>query len=109
MHLAASNTILQTIVDEDKRGRVMSLYTMAFIGVAPLGSLLFGAVADAVGASTAVLAAGVGCVVGSVVFAVHLPALRERVRPIYMRLGILPEMTVGLQAASELTVPPEKQ
>src|SRR5437763_4878259 len=109
MHLAASNTVLQTIVEEDKRGRVMSLYTMAFIGVAPLGSLLFGAVADATGAPTAMLAAGCCCIVGSVVFAVHLPVLRERVRPIYMQLGILPEMAVGLQAASERTVPPEKQ
>jgi MFS family permease len=109
MHLAASNTVLQTIVDEDKRGRLMSLYTMAFIGVAPLGSLLFGVVADAAGASTAVLAAGLCCVLGSVAFALQLPALRSRVRPIYVQLGILPEMAAGLQAASELTVPPEKQ
>jgi MFS family permease len=109
MQRAASNTVLQTIVDEDKRGRVMSLYTMAFIGVAPLGSLLLGALADAAGAPMAVTVAGVICIAGSATFAFQFPALRRMVRPIYMRLGILPEVATGLQAASELTVPPEKQ
>jgi MFS family permease len=109
MQLAASNTVLQTIVDEDKRGRVMSLYTMAFIGVAPLGSLLLGALADVAGAPMAVMVAGVICIAGSATFAFQFPALRRMVRPIYMRLGILPEVATGLQAASELTNPPVKQ
>jgi MFS family permease len=91
MHMAASNTILQTIADEAKRGRVMSLYTAAFFGAAPLGSLAAGALAEHVGlAQTLWLAAALGAV-GSAVFAFRLPRLRELVRPIYVRLGILPE------------------
>jgi MFS family permease len=106
VQMAASNTILQTIVEEDKRGRVMSLYTLAFLGTAPLGSLLAGFLGDAVGAALAVRIAGVCCVVGGVLFALWLPALRAEVRPIYVRMGILPEMAAGVQAASELTLPP---
>jgi MFS family permease len=108
-HMAASNTILQTIVEEDKRGRVMSLYTMAFFGTMPLGSLLAGTLADHLGAPMTVLVCGCVCMAGSVFFSLQLPALRQSVRPIYARMGILPPMVSGLQTASELTVPPEKQ
>jgi MFS family permease len=106
--MAASNTVLQTIVPEDRRGRVMSYYTMAFLGMAPLGSLLGGALADLVGAPVVVRWAGVCCLAGSLAFAVQLPRLRDLVQPIYVRLGILPEMAAGLQAATELNVPPER-
>jgi MFS family permease len=109
VQMAASNTVLQTIVDEDKRGRVMSFYTMAFMGVAPLGSLLAGAVADEVGAPEMVRLGGLCCIAGSAVFTARLPHLRQLIRPIYVRMGILPEMSAGLQTATELTVPPEKQ
>jgi MFS family permease len=108
MQMAATNTILQTIVAEEWRGRVMSYYTVAFLGMAPLGSLLGGALADAVGAPLVVRLAGGGCIVASVVFALRLSHLRALVRPIYERLGILPEVATGLQRASELTVPPER-
>ncbi len=103
----ADRPVLQTIVDEDKRGRVMSFYTMAFMGTAPLGSLLGGVLADAVGAGGAIALAGALLGAGACVFAVTLPALRERVQPIYRRLGILPEVAAGLQSAAQLTVPPE--
>jgi MFS family permease len=106
--MAASNTVLQTIVPEDRRGRVMSYYTMAFLGMAPLGSLLGGALADLVGAPVVVRWAGACCLAGSLAFALQLPRLRDLVRPIYVRLGILPEMAAGLQAATELNVPPER-
>jgi MFS family permease len=105
--MASSNTVLQTIVEEDKRGRVMSFYTMAFMGMVPLGSLLAGSVADQFGASTAVAIGGAVCIVAAAFFAFHLPALRGQVRPIYARMGILPEVAAGLQAASQLTLPPE--
>ena len=108
MQMAASNTVLQTIVPEDRRGRVMSYYTMAFLGMAPLGSLLGGALADVIGAPTVVRLAGVCCIVGSLGFLVHLPRLRTLVRPIYVRMGILPEVASGIQAASELNLPPER-
>jgi MFS family permease len=106
VQMAASNTVLQTIVDEDKRGRVMSFYTMAFMGTAPFGSLLAGYVADRIGAPHTLLFSGLGCILAALWFAHTLPALRRDVRPIYVRAGILPEMAAGIQNSSELSVPP---
>jgi MFS family permease len=107
VQMAASNTVLQTIVEEDKRGRVMSFYTMAFMGTAPFGSLLAGSVAARIGAPHTLLFGGVGCILGALWFATSLPALRRDVRPIYVKIGILPEMAAGIQNTSELSVPPE--
>ncbi|MGB8507938.1 MAG: MFS transporter [Pyrinomonadaceae bacterium] len=107
IQMAASNTVLQTIVDEDKRGRVMSFYTMAFMGTAPFGSLLAGGMADRIGAPRTLLFGGLGCIVGAIWFATALPALRRDVRPIYVKLGILPELAAGIQHTSELSVPPQ--
>jgi MFS family permease len=87
--MAATNTILQTIVQERLRGRVMSFYTMAFLGTAPIGSLLAGVVADHIGTSATIIAGGVGCVAGGLWLAIRLPVLREHVRPIYVELGLL--------------------
>jgi MFS family permease len=101
VHMASSNTILQTIVDEDKRGRVMSFYAAAFKGTMPIGSLLAGWLADRVGAPHAVLVGGVACILGAAAFSRALPALRREVRPIYVRLGIIPEVAAGLQSATE--------
>jgi len=106
VQLAATNTILQTIADEDKRGRVMSFYSMAFLGMAPFGSLLAGLLAGRIGAPNTVLIGGVACVVGGIAFALNLPRIRSLVRPIYSRLGIVPEVATGMQSASELTRPP---
>jgi MFS family permease len=88
VQMASGNTILQTLVDDDKRGRVMSLYATAFQGTLPLGSLLAGALASRVGAPFTVAAGGLVCVIGALAFRRALPALREQVRPIYARLGI---------------------
>jgi len=107
VQMAASNTVLQTIVDEDKRGRVMSFYTMAFMGTAPFGSLLAGWVADKIGAPHTLLCGGIGCVLGALWFATTLPRLRRDVTPIYVKIGILPEVAQGIQQTSELSVPPE--
>ena len=84
----STNMILQTIVDDDKRGRVMSLYTAAFLGVAPLGALLAGVFADRIGAATTVLAGGVFCVLTGVAIVRQLPVLLAHIRPIYAKLGI---------------------
>ena len=105
--LAVSNTLLQTIVDEDKRGRVMSFYVMAFMGTAPFGSLLAGSVAEHWGAPLTLMVGGVGCVLGALWFFRLLPELREEIRPIYRQKGILPEIATGIQEATELRVPPE--
>jgi len=91
VHMASSNTILQTMVDDDKRGRVMSLYTMAFMGMAPFGSLVGGSLAERIGAPNTLIVSGVSCILGAFLFLKKLPALRIMVRPIYIGKGILPE------------------
>ena len=106
--MAASNTILQTIVDDDKRGRVMSFYSMAFLGMTPFGSLLEGMAANRWGAPRTLMVGGMICVAGAAWFAMQLPTLRAAVRPIYARLGIIPEISTGIQSASALLTPPEE-
>jgi MFS family permease len=106
VQMAVSNTLIQTIVEEDKRGRVMSFYTMAFMGTAPFGSLLAGSVAETIGAPHTLLIGGIGCVVGAFLFSRALPRLRDFVRPIYIEKGILPEIKTGVLNTSELSVPP---
>jgi len=91
VHMASSNTILQTMVDDDKRGRVMSLYTMAFMGMAPFGSLAGGSLAGSIGAPATLIIGGVSSMLGSFLFIRILPSLREIARPIYIRKGILSE------------------
>lgn len=91
VEMASSNTVLQTIVEEDKRGRIMSFYTMAFMGMVPFGSLLAGTLANNIGAPNTVMIGGVACILGSVLFAKKLPSLRRITRPIYVEKGIISE------------------
>ena len=91
VQMASTNTILQTLAEEDKRGRVMSLYTMAFMGMVPFGSLLSGSLADRIGAPTTIMIGGITCILGSFLFARKLPSLRKMARPVYIKKGILPE------------------
>ncbi len=91
VHLASSNTIVQTIVDDDKRGRVMSLYATAFMGMAPLGSLVGGSLAGWIGAPLTLILVGTSCMIGSFLFRKILPSLRIMIRPIYLKKGILSE------------------
>jgi MFS family permease len=88
--MAASNTIIQTLVPEDYRGRVMSYYTVAFVGMTPFGSLLAGGLAHWVGAPHTVMITGTVVILGALWFASRLPALRVEIRPIYQAMGILP-------------------
>jgi MFS family permease len=101
VQLASTNTVIQTIVDEEKRGRVMSFYTMSFLGTAPFGSLLAGWLSTLIGAPQTVFLSGVLCVATAAWFARELPAIRTLVRPIYIRMGILPEVAQGLGTAME--------
>jgi len=89
VQMAATNTVLQTLVDDEMRGRVMAFYTMAFLGTAPLGSLLAGFMADRVGTTFTIATGGVACLLSGAWLAVRLPALRTIVRPIYIQRGIL--------------------
>ena len=97
--MASSNTILQTIVDDDKRGRVMAFYAMAFMGMTPFGSLVAGSLAAHFGAPLTTALGGSLCLAGSLWFQRELPEIRALVRPIYTKLGILPEVAAGLQQA----------
>ena len=110
---ASSNTIIQTLVDDDKRGRVMSLFGLAFLGMAPFGSLLAGFVADHLtpnhdlltGASRTLLIAGGITIAGTLTYLTQLPAVRAAARPIYMNRGLFPEMATALQVADEASGP----
>jgi len=84
----STNIILQTIVEDDKRGRVMSLYTAAFIGVMPFGGLLAGILADRIGATHTMLVCGVVCVLTALYMARRLPVLQQHMQPLYARLEI---------------------
>lgn len=89
MQLAATNTFLQTVVEEHLRGRVMSFYTMAFFGTVPIGSLIGGAVAERIGAPLTIALSGAICLAAGSWFAWRLPAIRALVRPVYHRMGII--------------------
>ncbi|MFN6472360.1 MAG: MFS transporter [Nostoc sp. SerVER01] len=89
LQIAASNTFLQTIVEEDKRGRLMSLYTMSFLGMIPVGNLLGGVLANRFGATNTLIFDGIACIICSIIFSKQLPALRQIMRPIYEKKGIL--------------------
>jgi len=92
LQIAASNTVLQTIVEDSKRGRVLSLFTMAFLGMVPFGNLLFGALASRIGAPSTLAFGGAVCLIASLFFSRQLPELRRLVRPIYEEAGILPHL-----------------
>jgi MFS family permease len=97
--MTSSNTIVQTLVDENVRGRVMSYYTMAFVGMAPFGSLMAGALAHLIGAPRTIIVSGVACILGSIWFSTRLKSIRREMRPIYERLGIVPQRIPVEEAA----------
>jgi MFS family permease len=109
VQMASSNTILQTIVEEGKRGRVMSLYGMAFMGMAPFGSLLAGALSSRIGVPATLFTSGACAALAAAAFALGLPRIRQVIRPIYARAGIIPEVATGVQAATELAQVPEER
>jgi MFS family permease len=98
--MASSNTILQTIVDDEKRGRVMAYYSMAFQGVGPFGSLAAGAFAAKFGAPLTLACGGVTCLLAALWFWRQSKAIRAEIRPIYIRLGILPNIKTNVEQAS---------
>jgi MFS family permease len=84
------NTIVQSVVDDDKRGRVMSYYTMFFIGSLPIGHLAAGALAERIGAPLTFLAGGICCTLAGAIFVARLPSFRDYLRPAYLTRGIIP-------------------
>jgi len=93
--LAGANTALQTMVDEDKRGRVMSFFIIANVGMLPFGNLLAGSLAHLIGAPKTILIGGILCILGSIMYAIKLPSMRALIRPIYIRKGIILEEQAG--------------
>ena len=106
LQTAASNTVLQTITEDDKRGRVMSFYTMAVMGTAPFGSLMAGALAKSIGTRYTILFGGVVTIIGALFFLRKLPELKVMVHPIYEKMGIIPEVATGIQKATEQVTEP---
>lgn len=88
---SASNTVIQTLVPEDKRARVISYYAMAYFGSAPIGSLLAGALAQKIGASNTIIITGTFCLLGSLWFSLQMPKIRTVMCPIYQEMGLLPK------------------
>jgi len=98
--MAASNTVLQTIVEDDKRGRVMSFYSICIQGMMPFGSLFAGILAAHIGAPFTLAVGGACCIAGALWFVSKLPQVRAHIRPIYREMGILPQIAQGIQAAA---------
>jgi len=88
--VASTNTILQTIADDDKRGRIISIYVMTFLGLAPISNFVAGAVAQAIGAHWAIFGCGVGLTLATGLFALNYESWRRSIRPIYIKQGIIP-------------------
>ena len=107
VNMAACNTILQTISDDDKRGRVMSFYTMSFMGMAPIGSLAAGALAGRIGVTSTLIIGASACIAAALLFTSKLSIINAQIHPIYRKIGIIPEVASGLNIASELTLPSE--
>jgi MFS family permease len=110
LHMSSSNTLVQTVVDEDKRGRVMSLFVMAFIGMTPFGSLLVGSLASRFGVQITLAACGLICLLFTGCYMLFLPEIRRTIRPVYIKMGILPEeINAAIQVTSQLTQVTEKE
>ena len=107
VQMASCNTVLQTIVDDDKRGRVMSLYAMAFMGMAPFGSLIAGGLANRIGAPNTLMIGGFCCIIGAILFARRLPTLNKMVHPIYIKHGMITEDVKTAEIAAQITDPQE--
>ena len=93
--IVTSNTILQTIVADDKRGRVMSFYSLSVFGFLPIGSLIGGSLAAKFGAPATLMLGGALCLLAAVWFWGRLPEVRRAIRPVYEELGIVAARTVS--------------
>lgn len=104
LQMACSNTLIQTMVPDQLRGRVMALYSMMFMGMAPFGALLGGAIADRMGAPVTVTVGGIACVLGAIWFGRALPELRIEARRLIVAQGL-----AGGEPAQELNAQPVEE
>jgi MFS family permease len=103
LQMASSNTLIQVMVPDALRGRVMAVYSMMFMGLAPLGALMGGALSDRLGAPVTVAIGGLASVAGAVWFGMHLPKIRVEARKL-----ILAQQMAGGEPAEEITAPVAK-
>ena len=96
--IVTSNTILQTIVADDKRGRVMSFYSMSVFGFLPIGSLFAGMLASWMGAPNTLMLGGALCLLASVWYFGRLPEIRRVIRPVYIEMGIMDDPAAAIEA-----------
>jgi MFS family permease len=89
---ASCNTLIQTVVDDSRRGRVMSLYTLSFMGMGPFGMLLAGTLAQHLGAPTTVTICGVACLGAVGLYLLRLRSLSAALHPIHVQLGLVPDL-----------------
>jgi MFS family permease len=100
LQMASSNTLIQVMVPDELRGRVMAVYSMMFMGMAPVGALLGGALSDRLGAPLTVAIGGLASVVGAVWFGMHLPKIRLEARRL-----IMAQQMAGGEPAAGVTAP----
>lgn len=89
LEYSSSNAVLQTITEDDKRGRVMSMYTMSLMGTIPFGELFLGGLANKIGAPDALIYGGACCISGGLIFSLILPDLKKLICPVYKKKGIV--------------------
>jgi len=98
VQMASTNTLLQSMVPDQMRGRVMAVYSMMFIGMAPFGAFFAGAIAHRIGAPWTVAIGGVSCIAGAAAFGTILPSFRAQAREMVLAQGM-----VGGAPAEETT------
>ena len=99
--VASINTLLQTLSGEDKRGRVMGYMAMAFTGMAPVGSMVLGAIEKWIGLQMIILLSGICCFVAALVFEYYRPLVRKHAHPVYIEKGIIKEIAIGIDSTEE--------
>ena len=99
--VASINTLLQTLSGEDKRGRVMGYMAMAFTGMAPVGSMVLGAIEKWIGLQLIILLSGICCFIAALVFEYYRPLVRKHAHPVYIEKGIIKEIAIGIDSTEE--------
>ena len=99
--VASINTLLQTLSGEDKRGREMGYMAMAFTGMAPVGSMVLGAIEKWIGLQMIILLSGICCFIAALVFEYYRPLVRKHAHPVYIEKGIIKEIAIGIDSTEE--------
>lgn len=99
--VASINTLLQTLSDEDKRGRVMGYLAMTFTGIAPVGSMILGAIEEYTGLPFIIFISGAACILAGIIFEYYRPLIRKHAGPVFVEKGIIKEIALGIRSAEK--------